>query len=67
MQKRFTAITRKSVLLSLFVLGLIAALIVLPSQFNSEAGSKSLKKGLFERTESQVDGMTSARTKTMKP
>jgi subtilisin-like proprotein convertase family protein len=58
MQKRFTAKTRKGVLLSLFVLGLVAALIVLPYQFSSEAGSKgNLKKGLFERTASHEDGI----------
>jgi subtilisin-like proprotein convertase family protein len=58
MHKRFTAKTRKGALLSLFVLGLIAALIALPYQFSSEAGSKgSLKQGLFERTESHQDGI----------
>lgn len=42
----------------MFVLGLVAALIVLPYQFSSEAGSKgSLKQGLFERTESHQDGI----------
>ncbi|HEY0427419.1 MAG TPA: M36 family metallopeptidase [Pyrinomonadaceae bacterium] len=58
MQKRFTAITRRGLLLSLFVLGLVAAIILVPSQFTSEAGSqKTMKKGLFERTESHEEGL----------
>ncbi len=58
MQKHFTAKTRWGLLLSLFILGLMAALIALPYQFNSEAESKgSPNKGLIERTESHVPGL----------
>ena len=58
MQKSFTALTRRGVLLSLFVLGLVAALVYMPTQFRSEAGSqKTMKKGLFDRTESHEDGI----------
>jgi hypothetical protein len=38
MKKSFTANRKGGLLLSLFVLGLVAALIILPSQFRSEAG-----------------------------
>lgn len=45
-------------LLSLVVLGLAAALIVLPGQFRSKAGSQSdAGKGLIERTESHEIGL----------
>jgi hypothetical protein len=58
MQKSFTALTRRGVLLSLVVLGLVAALVYLPSQFRSEAGnSGNLKKGLFERTTTHEEGL----------
>jgi hypothetical protein len=58
MQKSFTALTRRGVLLSLFVLGLVAALVYMPSQFRSEAGNPgSLKKGLFERTTTHEEGL----------
>ena len=51
MQKSSYADTRRSILLSLFVLGMITALIVLPSTFQSEASKKS--GGLFERTSAE--------------
>ena len=58
MQKSFTALTRRGVLLSLLVLGLVAALVLLPSQFRSEAGNQTtMKKGLFDRTVSQEEGL----------
>jgi hypothetical protein len=57
MQKRSMAETRKSVLLSLFVVGLLAALVILPYQFRSEAGSQGKNKGLFTRTESHEEGL----------
>src|SRR4051812_48633481 len=41
--------TRSGLLLTLFVLGLVTALIIVPSQFRSEAGGGA---GLFVRTES---------------
>ncbi|HMJ08100.1 MAG TPA: hypothetical protein VK468_03790, partial [Pyrinomonadaceae bacterium] len=41
---------RMSLLLSLFVLGLVAALVVLPSQFRSEAGRHKTGEGLMIRT-----------------
>ena len=55
MQKRFTAKTRKGILLSLFVLGLMAALIALPYQFGSEAAGtqntfSNLKTGPYTFT-----------------
>jgi hypothetical protein len=53
MQKRFTTSTYRGLLLSLFVLGLVAALIILPSQFRSEAGSREKSdKDVLERAES---------------
>src|SRR5688572_16594860 len=48
MQNERVTGTRKSLLLSLLVLGLVTALVILPSQFRSEAGSRG--EGLLERT-----------------
>jgi hypothetical protein len=45
MQKSSKAETRKSLLVSLFVLGLIAALFVVPYQFRSAAGSNTDDRG----------------------
>ena len=42
-------------MLCLVILGLMAALFILPSLFRSEAGNKS--QGLFQRTESHVPGL----------
>ncbi len=53
MQNISKAGTRGSLLVSLFVLGLVTALVVLPSQFVSEAVSKG--EGLNTRTESHSD------------
>ncbi len=47
MLRRFRGETRWSLLATIFVLGLVTALTILPGQFKSEAGSK---KGLFPRT-----------------
>ena len=58
MQKSFSAKDRRGILLSLLFLGLVAALIFLPAQFVSEAGSNSnSKKGLLQRTTSQDEGI----------
>lgn len=48
---------RLGLLLSLFVLGLIAAIVVIPSQFRSEAGRQKTGEGLLTRTTSQDDGL----------
>lgn len=45
MQKSSKTETRRSLLVSLFVLGLLAALIILPFQFRSEAGAQKSGKG----------------------
>ena len=50
MQNSFSAGTRRGLLLTLFVLGLVTALILVPSQFQSEAGGTGA--GLFPRTTS---------------
>jgi hypothetical protein len=55
MQKSFAAKTRSSLLLSLFVLGLFAALIILPSQFRSKAVSKDISNAGENRQEKFVD------------
>lgn len=58
MQKSFTSKDRRGLLFSLLFLGLIAALVFLPGQFVSEAGSnKNVKKGLIQRTESLDEGI----------
>ncbi|HEX8735811.1 MAG TPA: M36 family metallopeptidase [Pyrinomonadaceae bacterium] len=58
MQKSSTAKNRRGLLLSLFVLGLIAALMTLPYQFRSEAGAKkNSRPGLIEKTVSHADGL----------
>src|SRR5215213_453227 len=59
MQKSSTAETRRGLLLTLVVLGLFAALIVLPYQFRSEAGANTNadSKGLFNRTVSKETPM----------
>ena len=56
MQKSFITKDRRSLLFSLLFLGLIAALIFVPSQFISNAGG-SKSKGLIERTTSQDEGI----------
>lgn len=56
MQKSFTTKDRRSLLFSLLFLGLVAALIFVPAQFISKAGS-NVKKGLVQRTSSQDEGI----------
>lgn len=55
MQKKSRAEVRNPLLLCLFILGVMAALVILPYEFPTEAGNK--KKGLFTRTESAVPGL----------
>jgi hypothetical protein len=57
MQNNRVTGTRRSLLLSLFVLGLVTALVILPSQFRSNAGSQKSGDGLFTRTVSQEEGL----------
>jgi hypothetical protein len=57
MQRNFKAATRNPLLLSVFILGLMAALVAVPYQFKSEAGAKQVKVGLFQQTESQEAGL----------
>ncbi len=54
MQRRFNAETRSGLLLCLFILGLVAALAVLPYQFRSSAVSQT---GLVKRTVSLDEGI----------
>ncbi|MBS1796329.1 MAG: M36 family metallopeptidase [Acidobacteria bacterium] len=56
MQKNSTAGIRNPILLSLVILGLMAALVIIPSQFRSGAVSKT-RKGLVQRTVSQEEGI----------
>jgi hypothetical protein len=55
MQKKPSAEVRNPLLLCLIILGLTAALFVLPFQFRSEAGN--FGKGLIPRTESHSEGL----------
>ena len=59
MQKSITAETRKGLLLSSAVLGLIAALVLIPYQFRSEAGVEKdkSKSGLIVRGTSVEEGL----------
>jgi hypothetical protein len=63
MQKSSTAAgaeTRRGLLLSLFILGLAAALVILPYQFRSEAGSakkSDSRNGMLDRTTSHEEGL----------
>ena len=52
MQQSKSTRTRKGLLLSLFALGLVTAVAILPTQFQWEVNSQG-KKGLIERTSSQ--------------
>ncbi|PYT00861.1 MAG: hypothetical protein DMF63_06050 [Acidobacteria bacterium] len=56
MQNSSLSGTRRGLLLTLFVLGVVTALILVPSQFRSEAGAKK-GQGLLQRTVSQEDGI----------
>ena len=55
MQKSSNTADYRGLLLSIFVLGLAAALFVAPNLFRSKAGSNG--KGLIQRTESHVPGL----------
>ncbi|MCD9185447.1 MAG: M36 family metallopeptidase [Pyrinomonadaceae bacterium] len=57
MQKSSKTETRSSILFCLVFLGLVSALIFLPSQFRSEANSQGKGKGLNPRTESHDQGL----------
>ncbi len=58
MKKETKARDHRGLLLSLVILGLVAALIILPNQFRSEAGGqKKVGKGLVNRTESHQEGL----------
>src|SRR5689334_17611502 len=52
MQNSSYSETRRGLLMTLILLGLVTALIMVPSQFRSEAGSKT-GEGLFTRTSSE--------------
>ena len=56
MQNSSKSGTRRGLLLTLLVLGVVTALILVPSQFRPEAGAKK-GEGLFVRTSSHDDGM----------
>jgi len=55
MLKSFAAGNRNGVLLVLFMVAIVAALVILPGQFTSSAGSKGA--GLIVRTSASDDGM----------
>src|SRR5687767_3217880 len=55
MQNSSFAGTRRGLLITLFILGLVTALVLLPTQFSSEAVEKG--EGLFTRTVSHDDGL----------
>src|SRR5688500_17878163 len=58
MKKETNAKDHRGLLLSLVILGLAAALIILPNQFRSEAGGqKKAGDELFERTHSHEEGL----------
>jgi hypothetical protein len=57
MHKKSKAVVRNPLLLCTFILGLMAALVILPYQFRSSAGSKQVRKGLIERTASHEEGL----------
>lgn len=57
--------TRRGLLLTLFLLGLVTALILVPSQYPSEAGSKS-GSGLFSRTTVQDQSLPNYDIRTEK-
>lgn len=56
MQKSSKAETRRSLLLSIFVLTLVTALVLVPYQFRSEAGSQN-EQGLVPQTTSHEEGL----------
>ncbi len=63
MQKSSTAGARNPLLLCVFILGLMAAFVLLPLQFRTEAGGQ---EGLFSRTESHQPGLENYDIRTAK-
>ena len=57
MQKDSAAEARNPLLLCVVILGLMAALVIVPMQFRSEAGSKNARKGTLQQTTSHEDGI----------
>jgi hypothetical protein len=57
MQKEKRAGVQNPLLLCTFILGLMAALVIVPYQFNSSASGKQTRKGLLQRTESHEEGI----------
>ncbi|HVE56711.1 MAG TPA: M36 family metallopeptidase [Pyrinomonadaceae bacterium] len=57
MQKNSRAGVQNPLLLCMFIIGLMAALVFVPYQFNSSASGKKVNKGLFQRTESHEEGL----------
>src|SRR5215203_2081894 len=57
MKKDSTAEVRNPLLLCTIILGLMAALVIIPYQFSSSASGKLTSKGLFQRTESHEEGL----------
>jgi hypothetical protein len=47
--------TRRTPLLTLFVLAFVTTLVIVPTRFRSEATTRSTGEGLFSRTVSQRD------------
>src|SRR5690242_17306170 len=52
MKKNSSAEARNPLLLCTIILGVIAAIVIVPYQFSSHASGKQVKKGLIPRTES---------------
>ncbi len=57
MQEKSKAEGRNPILLCTVILGLMAALVIVPYQFSSSAGGKQVKKGLSQKTESHEEGL----------
>ena len=57
MKKDSTAEARNPLLLCTIILGLMAALVLIPYHFSSQASGKQVRKGLIQRTESHEEGL----------
>src|SRR5215213_2013999 len=57
MKKDSTVEARSPLLLCTVILGLMAALVYVPYQFNSSASGKQVTKGLFQQTKSHEEGL----------
>ena len=57
MQRDSAAGVRNPLLLCVVILGLMAALVVVPMQFRSEAGGKKAGKGTVQQTTSHEEGI----------